>query len=66
MYRQGDEIHVSETEAKAGRKGSFLFQVLVLSLTVVLAVMAAIYVFGSETAPSQGGPVEAESAAAPG
>lgn len=57
MHHEGEEIHVSTNEARAGRKGSFLLQILVISLVVVIAVMGGLFLFGSETAPNQGGPV---------
>ena len=57
MHREGEEIHVSTTEARAGRKGSFLLQVLLLSLIAVVAVMGGFWLYGSQTAPDQGGPV---------
>jgi flagellar basal body-associated protein FliL len=57
MHREGEEVHVSTNEARAGRKGSFLLQILVISLILVVAAMAGLWLFGSQTAPSQGGPV---------
>lgn len=57
MHREGEEIHVSTNEARAGRKGSYLLQILVISLILVVAAMAGLWLFGSETAPDQGGPV---------
>lgn len=55
MHREGEEVHVSTNEARAGRKGSFLLQTLVISLIVVVAVMAGLWLYGSETAPNQSG-----------
>lgn len=57
MHREGEEVHVSTNEARAGRKGSFLLQTLVISLIVVVAAMAGLWLYGSNTAPNQGGPV---------
>ena len=57
MHREGEEVHVSTNEARAGRKGSFLLQILIISLVLVIAAMAGLYLFGSQTAPNQGGPI---------
>ena len=59
MHREGEEIHVTTTEAKGGNRGSFVFQVLMISLVLVVAVMAGLWWYGSATAPSQGGAVTA-------
>lgn len=57
MHREGEEIHVSTNEARAGRKGSFLLQTLLISLFVVVAIMAGLWLFGSATSVNNGGPV---------
>ena len=57
MHREGEEVHISTNEARAGRKGSFLLQILVISLVVVVAVMGGLYLFGSATSVNSGGPV---------
>lgn len=57
MHREGEEIHVSTTEAKGGNKGSFLFQILMISLVVVVLVMGGLWLFGSATSTNTGGPV---------
>ena len=57
MHREGEEVHVSTNEARAGRKGSFLLQILVISLVVILAVFGGLYLFGTQTSSNNGGPV---------
>lgn len=65
MYHKGEEIHVSAAEARAGRRGSSLLKALLIGLAIVVAAMIGFFIFGSETAPSQGGPVQSEATAAP-
>ena len=57
MHREGEEIHVSTTEAKGGNKGSFLFQVLMISLLVIVVLFGGLWLFGSATSTNTGGPV---------
>jgi hypothetical protein len=57
MHREGDEIHVSTTEAKAGNRGSFLFQILAISLVIIILAFGAVWLVGSGTSVNTGGPV---------
>ncbi|WP_309622036.1 hypothetical protein [Novosphingobium sp.] len=57
MHREGEEIHITTTEAKGGNKGSFLFQILVISLAVIVVVFGGLWLFGSATSTNTGGPV---------
>lgn len=40
MHREGPEVHLDEQEARAGRKGSFLLKILLLSMVLVGAATA--------------------------
>lgn len=64
MHREGEEIHVSTTEAKGGNKGSFLFQILMISLLAIVVAFGAIWLFGSATSTNSGGPVTTPTATA--
>ncbi|HEU0311273.1 MAG TPA: hypothetical protein VFR36_08665 [Sphingomicrobium sp.] len=47
MERQGDEIHLNETEATAGVKAHGVRYVLGFSLLLVTIAMSAIWILGS-------------------
>ena len=47
MERQGDEIHVNEEEASGGSQPHIVRYVLAISLLLVVALMSAIWIFGS-------------------
>jgi hypothetical protein len=47
MERQGDEIHLNETEATGGVKAQGLRYVLAISLLLVVIAMSAIWIIGS-------------------
>lgn len=64
MHREGEESHVSTTEAKGGNKGSFLFQILIISLLVIVVVFGGLWLFGSATSVNTGGPVTSPTATA--
>ncbi len=51
MHREGPEVHIDEQEARAGRKGTFLLKILLLSMVLVVAAMGAIWLVGAATAP---------------
>lgn len=51
MHREGEEIHVDAEEARAGRKGSHLLKILVISLVVIVALYSATWIIGSYNAP---------------
>lgn len=57
MHREGEEIHVSTTEAKAGNRGNFLFQILAISLVIIILAFGAVWLFGTGTSVNNGGPV---------
>jgi hypothetical protein len=47
MERQGDEVHLNETEATAGVKAQGVRYVLGFSLLLVVIAMSAIWILGS-------------------
>lgn len=47
MERQGDEVHLSETEATAGAKAQGVRYVLGFSLLLVVIAMSAVWILGS-------------------
>jgi hypothetical protein len=49
MERDGDEVHVTETEASGGAKPSVVRYVLGFSLLLVVVLMSAIWIIGSTT-----------------
>ena len=51
MHREGEEIHVDEVEARSGRKGSFAFRILVISLVLLLLLYGLTLLVGTSTAP---------------
>ena len=49
MRREGEEVHVDETEATGAIKGQGVRWVLIVSLLVVVAAMSAIWITGAIT-----------------
>jgi hypothetical protein len=47
MERQGDEVHLSETEATGAVKAQGLRYVLGISLLLVVIAMSAVWIIGS-------------------
>ena len=47
MERQGDEIHVSETEASAGSQPHVVRWVLAISLILAVLALSAIWIVGA-------------------
>ena len=47
MDRDGDEVHLNETEATAGAKAQGLRYVLGFSLLLVVIAMSAVWIIGS-------------------
>lgn len=47
MERQGEEVHLSETEATGGVKAQGVRYVLGISLLLVVIAMSAIWILGS-------------------
>lgn len=51
MHREGEEIHVDKTDARAGSKGSVLLKMLLIGLAVIVVLYGVTLVVGTETAP---------------
>ncbi len=49
MERDGDEVHVTETEASGGSKPDIVRYVLGVSLLLVVVLMSAVWIIGSTT-----------------
>lgn len=49
MERQGDEVHVSETEASGGVQPHIVRYVLGVSLLLVVLALSAVWILGSVT-----------------
>lgn len=47
MHREGDEVHVNETEATAGVKQQGVRYVLGFSLLLVVIALSAVWILGS-------------------
>lgn len=47
MERQGDEVHVTTEEARSGRTGMGVFQVLTISLVLILIAYGVVWLAGS-------------------
>ncbi len=47
MERQGEEIHVTETEASGGSQPHIVRWVLAISLVLAVALLSAIWIFGA-------------------
>lgn len=65
MHREGpdgEEIHVDPEKAKAGRKGSFAFRILLMSLTLLLLLYGITLLVGTATAPHNPEPVASDAA----
>ena len=62
MYRKGPEVHLDAQEARAGRRGPFMFKVLAMSMVLIIAAMAVIWLTGAQTTPSAPDPAATASA----
>ena len=51
MQRQGDEIHLTTTEARAGSNSNVVRYVLVISMTLAILALSAIWITGALNAP---------------
>ena len=60
--RDGEEIHVDEQEAKAGRKGTFAFRILLMSLALLLLLYGVTLLVGTATAPHNPDPEASDAA----
>jgi hypothetical protein len=49
MEREGDEVHVTETEASAGSQPHIVRYVLGISLILVVVLMSLVWIIGSVT-----------------
>ena len=47
MERQGDEVHVTTEEARSGRTGVGVFQVLLISLVLIVIAYGVVWLSGS-------------------
>ena len=47
MEREGEEIHVTETEAKAGNRGNHARNILVISLFLAIIILSAMWITGA-------------------
>lgn len=51
MQREGDEIHVETTEARAGSNSNVVRYVLAISLALAIIALSAVWITGALTAP---------------
>ena len=49
MHNEGNEVHVSETEASGGSKDGVVRWVLLISLLAAIVLLSAIWIFGAAT-----------------
>lgn len=49
MERQGEEVHVTETEASGGSQPHIVRYVLGISLLLVVVLMSLVWIIGSTT-----------------
>lgn len=49
MERQGDEVHVDETEASAGEKSGHMRWVLAIGTLLAIILLSAIWMTGAAT-----------------
>ena len=63
MERQGDEVHVTTEEARGGRTGLGVFQILTISLVLIVVAYGVVWLAGS-FGPERSGQA-AETAAPP-
>jgi hypothetical protein len=47
MERNGDEVHLTETESSGGTKAKGVRVVLGVSLLLIVVAMSAVWIFGS-------------------
>ena len=59
MERKGEEVHVTDDEARGGSTPHIVRYILVISLLLAIAALSAIWIFGALRAPqgSHGGAV---------
>ncbi|MBU0668573.1 MAG: hypothetical protein KKE77_11585 [Alphaproteobacteria bacterium] len=49
MHSDGNEVHVSETEASGGSKEGVVRWVLIISILLAIGLLSAIWIFGAAT-----------------
>lgn len=49
MHNDGNEVHVSETEASGGSKEGVVRWVLIISMLAAIVLLSAIWMFGAAT-----------------
>ncbi len=49
MHNEGNEVHVSETEASGGSKEGVVRWVLIVSILLAIVLLSAIWIFGAAT-----------------
>lgn len=49
MHNEGNEVHVTETEASGGSKEGVVRWVLLISLVAAIVLLSAIWMFGAAT-----------------
>lgn len=65
MERRGDEVHVSEDEARSGSTPHIVRYVLIISITLAIVALSAIWITGAlSSADDTGGFADTEQAAA--
>ena len=61
MERQGDEIHITTEEARAGTTPHIVRYVLAISLALAILALSAVWITGAlSQRPANGDPVTAE------
>jgi hypothetical protein len=51
MIRDGDEVHLSEDEARSGSTPNIVRYVLAISLVLAIVLLSAIWIVGASRAP---------------
>ena len=49
MHKEGDEIHVDDTEASAGRKSGHVLKILIASLVLAVIGLSAVWIIPALT-----------------
>jgi hypothetical protein len=68
MEREGDEVHVTTTEARSGSRGRHARNILLLSLLLVIVALSATWIFGAMNSPqgSHEAPISNQAPPTPG
>lgn len=62
MHREGPEVHLDAQEARAGRKGTFLLKILLISMVLIVTAMTTIWLIGAPAAAPKPDPEATASA----